>query len=96
MSAESGYEPMIVVVRHPDWATIVELHYVEATVVQIDMGSEYDITDLSSGWEIDQALEEAAYLRKRVEHLPADHTGRIDVIEQVEFIEEKVAECRPR
>ena len=96
MSAESGYEPLVVVVRHPDWATIVELHYVKATVVQVDMGSQYDITDLSSEAEINEALEEAGYLRKRVEHLPADHTGRIDVLEQVEFIEEKVAQCRPQ
>lgn len=88
--ASSPRQPMIVVVRHPDWATVETLHYVEADVVDIDLGGSFDITAMNRA-DKETAREYAADLRKQVEHLPLDHTGRVDVIEQAEYIEEAIA-----
>lgn len=86
---EPTYEPMIVVVRHPDWGTDTSEHYLDATVVDIDLGNSFDITAMGPD-DADTALEYATDLRKKVEHLPDDHTGRWAVLEQVEHIESVV------
>ena len=76
--ASTAYEPVMVVFRHPDYATDTTEHYLDVRVVDIDLGSSFDITTRSAD-DDDTIAEYADALRDEVSDLPADHTARIEV-----------------
>jgi hypothetical protein len=76
--ASTAYEPVMVVFRHPDYDTDTTEHYLDVRVVDIDLGSSFDITTRSAD-DDDTIAEYADALRDEVSDLPADHTARIEV-----------------
>lgn len=73
-----GNEPVIVVFRHPDYNTETTEHYLDVRVIDIDLGSSFDITSGSRDDE-DTIAEYADHLRAEVADLPADHSARVEV-----------------
>jgi methylaspartate ammonia-lyase len=90
MSKHAEYEPVIVVYRHPDYATETTEHYLDVRVVDIDLGASFDITNLAPG-ECDDVREYVTHLREQVADLPLDHEGRMEVEAIADQIMEQVS-----
>jgi hypothetical protein len=73
-------QPVIVVIRHPDFETEVQLFGVEAQVIDIDMGAGFDAGSLHSD-DLPQVKEWAEHLQGEVARLPTDHPARQSVEE---------------
>jgi hypothetical protein len=69
--------PVIVVTRHPDYSDEITLHGVEADVVYIDLGSQFDTTPNDE----EEARDWAEGVWSELRDLPADHPARDEVEE---------------
>lgn len=80
MSAD--LEPVVVVTRDPDASNVIELHGVEAQVIDVDLGrSALDDPDEFDEWQESMAVDVAG--------LPLDHPARESVRETVVGIAER-------
>lgn len=70
------FEPVVVVTRHPDFADEITLHYLEARVVYLDLGSSFNVTPDDA----EDAREWADAVWRDVSDLPADHAARAEVL----------------
>jgi len=68
-------KPIVMVTRHPDYGDEIELHGVDASVIYIDLGSQFDTTPDDD----DQACEWAQNVWQDVKDLPEDHPARESV-----------------
>jgi hypothetical protein len=84
-TAEPTMKPVIVIVRHPDYSDDIILHYAEANVVYIDLGSSFDTTPDNE----EQAREWARDTWSEVKDLPEDHTARASVLETITYTVER-------
>lgn len=79
------HDPIILVVRHPDYSDEIELYGVEARTVYIDLGSSFDTTPDSP----EEAREWAEGTWAEVADLPSDHPAREAVLHVIGYTVEE-------
>lgn len=80
-----GYDPVEVVIRHPDAEDDIYQYGLEHLVVYLDLGASFDVTKVGRNERDREAVEEwAEGIFAQIEGLPADHPAREKVEEVVE------------
>ncbi len=75
-AANDTTPPVVVVVRHPDYANDITVYGGEVRVIEADLGGSFDITTSPDEGTAEEALDTANWLEESVSDLPADHPAR--------------------
>jgi hypothetical protein len=75
-AANDTTPPVVVVVRHPDYANDITVYGGEVRVIEADLGGSFDMSASPDEYSADEALETADWLEESVSDLPADHPAR--------------------
>jgi hypothetical protein len=73
-----GMKPVVLVIRDPDYSNDIELYGVDAEIIDIDLGSDFNgPSDFYA--DSDWGREWIASVRMEVEHLDPDHPARVRI-----------------
>lgn len=87
-------DPVVVVTRHPDAATEIDVFGADdAHIINIDMGSAYDVTRLTAD-DTAAVTEDVVRLRDEAACLPTGHPARVLLLSVAADLEEQAEAAR--
>lgn len=87
MSITDTTPPVVIVTRHPDYGTDVDIHGCDdMRVINIDLGASFDMGESPQYGDAEEALEYADELEEEVADLPEAHPARMAVADVADDI----------
>jgi len=78
--------PVVVITRHPDYPNAITVHGGDVRIVDIDLGSSFDMSRTAQYDDADEAEQYALGLEEEISDLPAGHPARREVEDTISEI----------